>query len=452
MDGRQIQTAILVLVTALLAGPPSSARTRERPAQNVSPCRLEVVLPKAPGKFPEPLAKGVKEPGFKLRGTKGWGWTAEQYLAEIPFLARFQMNFLMNCYLSMFSDPEKLVNRWWEPVPDSKKRTYEKVVARCRERGITFCFAIHPQLFSERPLRYDSEEDFESLWRHFAWMQGLGVGWFSLSYDDIPVEGMDKEKLGEAQARLVNRVLARLRKRNPEARVIFCPVYYWGDGTSGDAAAYLGAVARHLDPDVFVFWTGDGIVTREVTVRAARSYRAAVGHRIVIWDNYPVNDRSGALHLGPVTGREPKLAEVAYGYMSNPHSPQNEINRVPLATCADFAYNPWGYDPARSIGQAIVRLAEGPARRSALKDLVELYPGNLACGVPRTDYNCVLEEFNRLLGGPNARTEALAYIARLEEVARRLDSEFPASFADGRKTLRDDIARLRSRLARSPDE
>jgi len=451
MDGRQVQTAIMVLMTALAAGLASSARTRERPTQNLSPCRLEVVLPKAPGKFPEPLAKGVKEPGFKLRGTKGWGWTAEQYLAEIPFLARFRMNFLMNCYLSMFTDPEKMVNRWWEPIPASKKRAFEKVVETCRSRGITFCFAIHPQLFSERPLRYDSEEDFESLWRHFAWMQGLGVGWFSLSYDDITVEGVDKAELGEAQARLVNRVLARLRKKDPEARIIFCPVYYWGDGTGGDAAAYLGALARHLDPGVFVFWTGDGIVTREITVRAAQSYRAAVGHRIVIWDNYPVNDRSGALHLGPLTGREPKLAEVAYGYMSNPHSPQNEINRIPLATCADYAYNPWGYDPARSIGQAIVHLAEGPGRRSALKELVELYPGNLACGVPRTDYNCVLEEFNRLLAGPNARMEAEAYIARLEEVARRLDREFPATFADARKTLREDISRLRARPARPSD-
>jgi hypothetical protein len=233
--------------------------------------------------------------------------------------------------------------------------------------------------------------------------------------------------------------------------MIFCPVYYWGDGTGGDAAAYLGAVARHLDPNVFVFWTGDGIVTREITVKAALSYRAAVGHRIVIWDNYPVNDRSGSLHLGPVTGREPRLADIAYGYMSNPHSPQNEINRIPLATCADFAFNPWEYDPARSIGQAVVHMAERPGQRSALKDLVEVYPGNLACGVPRTDYNCVLEEFNRLLAGPNARAEAAAYIARLEEVARQLDSEFPGSFADARKTLREDISRLRARTARPSD-
>jgi hyaluronoglucosaminidase len=393
------------------------------------------------------LARDAKGPGFRVRGTKGWGWTADQYLAEIPFLAKIRMNFLMNCYLSMFTDPEKLVNRWWEPIPAAKKQAFEKVVKACRERGITFCFAIHPQLFSERPFRYGDEKDLESLWRHFAWMQGLGVRWFNLSYDDITVEGEDKAKLGEAQARLVNRVLAKLRIKDPQARMIFCPVYYWGDGSGQDAGRYLGALARVLDPDVFVFWTGDGIVTGEITVRAARAFKSAVRHRIFIWDNYPVNDRSGALHLGPVTGREAGLSGIADGYMSNPHSPQNEINRIPLSTCADFAWNPRAYDPARSIGQAIVHLAGKPRQRKVLKDLVELYPGNLACGVPRTDWNCVIQEFARLASGPGARARAAAFLARVEDVASRLEKEFPGSFADARKTVAGDLSLLRGRLS-----
>jgi hypothetical protein len=440
----------LALAGALLAARPAVKAGNGIPEEVSAPCRIKVVLPEAAREFPEPLAKGHKEPGFKLRGTKGWGWTAEQYLTEIPFLASVRMNFLMNCYLSMFTDPEKLINRWWEPIPAAKKRAYEKVVRSCRDHGITFCFAIHPQLFSERPLRYGSEEDFRNLWQHFAWMQGLGVRWFSLSYDDIPVEGQDKAGLAEAQARLVNRLLAKLKAKDPRARIIFCPVYYWGDGSGGDARAYLGELARVLDPDVLVFWTGDGVVTREITVRAAESYRAAVRHGIVIWDNYPVNDRSGALHLGPLTGREAGLAKIAYGYMSNPHSPQNEINRLPLSTCADFAWNPWAYNPERSLGQAILHLAGTRGGRAVLKGLVELYPGNLACGVPRTDYNSVFEEFNRLLAGPGGRIAAAGLVSRMEVAVAGLDREFPARFADAKKTIRDDLARLRARLPGPP--
>ncbi len=436
---RIIVMAALTVIGLWLLGPHGRAGTD--PA-DTAVSGLKIVLPAAERTFPEPLSAGKKSPGFKLRGTKGWGWTPEQYLAEIPFLAKFKMNFLMNCYLSMFTDPEKLVNRWWEPIPEAKKNAYARVVESCRKHGIDFCFAIHPQLFSERPLRYDSEEDFRALWQHFAWMQGLGVRLFSVSYDDIAVEGQDKAALARSQAGLVNRVLNALRRNDPKARMIFCPVYYWGDGSGEDAGKYLTALARILDPDVLVFWTGDGIVTGAITAKAAESYKRAVGHRLVIWDNYPVNDRSGALHLGPVTGRDAKLAWIADGYMSNPLAPQNEINRVPLATCADFAWNPWSYDPARSIGQAILHLAGTAGQRAALRDLVELYPGGLACGSTRTDYNCVVEEYKRLSARPDGRAEAEAFAKRVAAVVARFEKEFPVSYAATKATLRQHLAKL----------
>ena len=71
--------------------------------------------------------------------------------------------------------------------------------------------------------------------------------------------------------------------------------------------------------------------------------------------------------------------------------------------------------------------------------------------MPRTDYNCVVEEFNRILSsGPAAKASAAEFLARIEGVAGRLDREFPDRFADARKTLRDDISRLRARLTELP--
>ena len=96
--------------------------------------------------------------------------------------------------------------------------------------------------------------------------------------------------------------------------------------------------------------------------------------------------------------------------MSNPLAPQNEINRIPLLTCADYACNPRAYDPARSIGQAILQLAETPAQRAVLKDLVELYPGNLISGSTMTGYNCVLEKVAALLKEPGGRRLAERFV------------------------------------------
>ncbi len=409
---------------------------------------FRVTVPAERSPFPTPLPAGQKEPGFVLRGTKGWAWTWDQYLAEIPFLARYKMNFLMSCYTSVFTDTVSFVNNWWEPLPEKTLAGIGRVAAACRAAGITFCFSFHPALFSDRPLRYDSDEDFAAMWKNYAEVQALGVRWFSLSYDDIDVKGnKDIAALGAAHAGLANRLFGRLRETDPAAELIFCPVYYWGPADEGEAKMYTEALGRVLDRDILVFWTGDAIVTPRLTRKAAESFRrAAAGHRVVIWDNYPVNDRSGALHLGPVIGREPDLDEVAYGYMSNPHAPQNEINRIPLLTCADYAFNPRAYDPDRSIGQAIVHLAETPGQRALLKDLVELYPGDLISGSTMTGFNCVLEKTAGLLEKPGGQRLGRRFISRVESVAARLDREFPDRYAETKKTLASHIARAKAML------
>jgi hypothetical protein len=272
------------------------------------------------------------------------------------------------------------------------------------------------------------------------------VRWFSLSYDDIDTKGADIAALGAAHAGLANRLFRRLREKDPAAELIFCPVYYWGAADAGEAKIYTEALGRALDKDIFVFWTGDGVVTLRITRAAAESFRKAVGHRIVIWDNYPVNDRTGALHLGPVTGRDPDLDEVAYGYMSNPLSPQNEINRIPLLTCADYAYNPKAYDPARSIGQAIVHLANRYGRKAVLKDLVELYPGDLISGSTMTSFNSVLEKTSELLKSPGGREAAERFLGRVESVAARLEKEFPGRYKETKATIAGHIARMREMI------
>jgi hypothetical protein len=417
-----------------------------RPAADPLEPALRVTLPEKGLPFPQPLPEGRGGPKFVLRGTKGWAWTWEQYLAEIPILAAYKMNFLMSCYTSVFTDPVKFVNNWWEPLPEKALAGIAKVARACREAGIVFCFSFHPALSSDRPLRYDSDADFETMWRNYASVQALGVRWFSLSYDDIDVKGKDIAALGKDHAALANRLFRRLREADKEAELIFCPVYYWGAADSGESQLYTEALGRVLDRDILVFWTGDAVVTPRITRAAAESFRRTVAHRIVIWDNYPVNDRSGALHLGPVTGRDPDLDEVAFGYMSNPHSPQNEINRIPLLTCADYAYNPGAYDPGRSIGQAIVHLADTPAERAVLKDLVELYPGDLICGSTMTGYNSVLERIAALMKKPDGPELAGRLLRRVENAAKRLASEFPGRYAETKRTLADHIARARAIL------
>lgn len=374
--------------------------------------------------------------GFVHRGMKGWAWTIEQYLGEIPYLASIDGTFLMNCYISLCDIGrwgQVGSNRWWEPLPPDVRAGLERVVRTCQGVGLDFWFSMNPSLFAERFASVDDPAGLDALWAHYAWMQGLGVGWFSVALDDI---GAGTDPIG--QAALVNELLRRLRRRDQEAEMVLCPTIFWGDGSDPAHAAYLGILARTLDPAVRVFWTGDAVVPARISRAAAEAYRSAVGRSLVIWDNYPCNDDAPTMHLGPLVGRDPDLPAVADGYMTNPMRRQTGLGRLPLATAADYARDPAGYDPERSIDEAIGRLARSPVERAILDELVALYPGSIAAGENQY-FNPVR---SRASGGSAAERAALA--DRLAGLADRFGSAFGDRYPAELATLEADLAFVRA--------
>jgi hypothetical protein len=396
--------------------------------------------------------KGAEfQPHFQYRGMKGWSWTPEQYLEEIPTMHRLKLNFLMNCYGSMYTSSagETPRNEWWKPMTPTRKAAYKKVIEACRQNDITFCFAMHPQISSPRPLNLESREDFEQFFAHYAWAQSEGVHWFSVSLDDVSWDEGGPEAGGTRHAKFANSIFARLRHTDPAAQMIFCPGPYWGDGTDPKARPYLDALKRQLHQDIYVFWTGDGVITPKITRAAAESYKQAVGHRLFLWDNYPVNDGHPTMHLGPVIGRDPALCDIIDGYISNPMTTQNEINRLPLATCADYALNPRTYNPEHSENQAITNLAATIPQQDALRALVALYPGFLVTGGGTGD-NPVRNRFNALASSTNDAGVA-GYIQNVNNVAMGFAREFPDRFLAARRTVLGDVAWMNSkRLIKNP--
>ncbi len=384
--------------------------------------------------------------GFRFRGTKGWSWTLKQYVEEIPILAGLKMNFLMNCYrsLTLFSPADARRNESWKPLSQECKRAFSQIVSACEKSGIEFCFAMHPQQFSPQALDLEVPEGFDLFFQYYAWMQTLGVRWFSICLDHVRWDAGGASACGEAHAALVNRLFDCLSSRDPKARLIFCPAVFWGDGTNPEHNAYLSAIGRTLHPDVYIFWSGDAIVTPRVTRVAAQSYRRIVQHRLFLWDNYPVNDASPTLHLGPLRGRDPDLHEVIDGYLSNPMCVQNQINRIPLSTCADYAHNPKSYHPARSIGKAVLRFGRTAPQQQVLKDLIEIYPGFIVAG-GGTGTNPVRLAFTGLLENESV-SAAKDFLRRVADVANRLREAFPSSFEDARRTVLDDVKSMKARL------
>lgn len=416
---------------------------------------FHVTLPQHIEALPFASDRLGSHPAFSIRGIKGWAWSPEQYLAEIPVMARYRLNFLMNDYGSLWElgphgtwATDRNMNFWYRTLPPKVKAAFENIIHECQKHEITFCFSINPNLKSDRSFDYDSKEDLDALWQHYEWSQGLGVKWFNISLDDIS-HRID----AQGQARLVNEILHRLRTNDSRAELTFCPTWYAGTGETGsETNTTLGAgntpglhytrtLATQLHPDVYLFWTGPDVCSLTISARQTQHYKELCDHRILLWDNYPVNDQHSALHLGPLRGRDVDLNLVADGYISNPMSYQNVANRIPLLTIADYLWNPHQYDPDRSIGQAIAHLGESQSKRNVLRNLVELYPGRLWDQSKQTGWNSLRERFNQHLQR-GERSAAHELIDRAQDTLNRMDTMFSDPWSSGSGVLRQDTAAM----------
>lgn len=429
---------------------------------NLIPFRIS--LPRRMETLPFGSSRAGAQPAFPLRGIKGYGWSERQYLRQIPILSEYKLNFLMNGYESLWelgrhdTLPAGPVNFWYKPLSAKKREAFSRVIRSSRRHGLDFCFCMNPNLRSDRPFEYGDAGALAALWRHYEWAQQLGVKWFGVSLDDIR-SGVD----GEAQARLANTIFERLRKRDRRAQMIFTPTWYAGTGKIGiETPSTLGAkvpgskinpgidytqqLARLLASDVYLFWTGPAVASLEVNAAQVRAYKALSKHRIILWDNYPVNDRNPTLHMGPLTGRSAGLASEASGYMSNPMAAEDEANRIPLLTIADYAWNPEQYDPMRSMGQSVLHFSLSSARREALRHLSELYPGRLWDRSTATGWNSLRERFFRRMKDRSAG-DPQALVSQANAALAEMQSAFPDRWSSGWGVLEQDLAAMASEMA-----
>ena len=388
--------------------------------------------------------------GFVLKGMKGYGWTPEICLEEVPVMKELGMNFFAPCYSSFWEENnvetfEELngYNHWWKPLDDDLQARWKMVIDACKDNGIHFCFGINPMLFSPRPLDPSSEEDFEALLAKYRWFQDQGVEWFYIAIDDLHLQShLEIDAIG--QANFTNRLYAALKEQDPDCHFIFCPTWYRGkDVDVPEKRLYLEQLAETLDKDIFVFWVGYHTVSPEISVEDVLRYKEVVKHEMILWDNYPVNDYHNTMYVAPLMGRESGICEHLYGMMANPMR-DNRMTRLPLYTMADFMNNPYDYDPEASLAKAIDFVTESPAEAEVMESLVKYYSSNQAHGNRSTKYNNVRSEFERLLGEePSA---AAAYMKGLEELYQRLQSTFPDSYALSKAIIKNDLEWMAGKL------
>ncbi|MFC7549307.1 beta-N-acetylglucosaminidase domain-containing protein [Plantactinospora sp. GCM10030261] len=346
-----------------------------------------------------------------VEGFYGPPWPHAERLAHLEFSARIGLD----TYVYAPKDDPHHRARWREPYPHSELTQLAELAATAHGLGIRFVYAISPGL----SMRFTDDGDHRALVDKAIQVYDAGIRSFAVFFDDVPIELSRPEELerwpgsgasgaahGETCARFVADFLAPHGIREP---LLVCPTDYAGT----DDTDYRRHFARTAPPDVLVAWTGRDIVVGDVSRddidRAAASYR----RRLVLWDNFPVNDfEPSRLFLGPLTGRPADLAGSALaGVLTNPMV-QAVPSRIPLVSVADWSVDPSGYHPTESAERALPLVAgTGAADLAPLVRVCASWP-------PSADQDAELvDAVDGTLAGRTGAVELLT--ARLDELAVR---------------------------------
>ncbi len=276
----------------------------------------------------------------------------------------------MNTYLYAPKDDPYHRARWMEPYPHTQWRKLTQLIRRAHFHGIDFVYGFHPG----KGLRFEAAEPVRLLLTKAQRFYDSGVRTFAVLFDDIPSRlehAADRERFRTSLARAEGTWMQEIRSRQPrswtDVEWWICPSYYTPDPLLARVfgafeADFLATLGECLPAEVACFWTGPAVVPKRITVAHIKHIVDQVKHPLLLWDNYPVNDlsMSDELHIGPLQGRDPKLANCVYGYLNNPLL-QEELSFVPLSTCFDYAANPRTYNPERSWVGAISERYGGDA-------------------------------------------------------------------------------------------
>ena len=269
----------------------------------------------------------------------------------------------MNTYLYAPKDDPYHRKLWRRPYPEAQWRELLRLIKAAQTHGIDFVYGFHPG----EGLYFGDDRAVGILLRKARRFYDAGVRTFAVLFDDIPSQLTDprdrrafKNSLARAEGTWMAKIIAAQPASWSAVEWWICPSYYSEDVLLERMFGqfepnFFETLTPYLPPDIPCFWTGRSVVSKTITLAHVQRIARKIQRPLLLWDNYPVNDLSmqDELHIGPLTGRDPRLPQAVYGYLNNPML-QEELSFIPLATCFDYAHAPGKYR-AESSWTNIVR-------------------------------------------------------------------------------------------------
>ncbi|WP_117210387.1 beta-N-acetylglucosaminidase domain-containing protein [Allorhizocola rhizosphaerae] len=319
-------------------------------------------------------------PAFAWRGGMesfyGNPWPQADLLRHLDFLGQHRMNAFQ---YTVSGDPRTSGTLWRSPYPPNELQNFAQAIARAKANHVEFIYRVNPEanVSPDHGICHALRSDLDALVARYQQMYDIGERVFSIGWDDVRgrfVCNLDQQVFGgdpvsplaAAQAHVVNHVYQNFIRPRPDTRLLTVPTDYAGNHIS----AYRTRFAQLIPADVTMFWTGPQVVSPTITANdLAQAQQAFGGRRLLIFDNYPVNDFAPThQHLGPLVGRDPALAASAVGFLAN-EMQEAEASLISLFTVSEYAWNPSAYQPQESWTRSLREF--GGAAYEALRAYAE---------------------------------------------------------------------------------
>jgi len=198
---------------------------------------------------------------------------------------------------------------WREPYPDSAWHELTTTMRLCAESGVAFHFGISPWAFTSGDaalLRAKAGRALDS-----------GASGLAVLFDDIPEQA--DAGLARRQLDLAFEALGAV-----DVPVMLCPSVYCIElMESLDGQSYLDAWRESVPRGWPSIWTGDQVVSRDLSAASVERAAGLLGSEPVIWDNLLADDYClRRIYLAGLEGRN----HAGAGYLVNP----SEIEPVAL--------------------------------------------------------------------------------------------------------------------------
>jgi hyaluronoglucosaminidase len=319
--------------------------------------------------------------GYQFRGVifgpYGKPWSHTDRLDMIGWMAEHGMN----TYIHAAKDDVYQRAQWRDPYPPAMLEEFAEEISAGRSAaggivdwvpnlspGVPLIpSATPPTGVVSRDVCFSCDADFAVVVAKLQPFYDRGVRTFMVSFDDVQkisthpedviAYGVGDAAYGVMTASLLN----RLQGEWPDATILTVPADYSGTAQT----AYLAAFGQTLDPRIRVMWTGTATVSKTIAAADAKAYSDAIStpasgrRKLLVWDNFPVNDYNGnifssaglptafKLNVGPYKGRGADLVDYVDGILSNPMN-EAQATKIPLYTIAAYANDPASYVAANA--------------------------------------------------------------------------------------------------------